>query len=386
MCPIITITISSPWPWGARSSHSVPTQVGALLFPSPWIPLLFAPSLISLLYQITFLSPLSNLPCHTMPPLANNGRCVSQDLFSTCSFSSLHYLFLSNRPKLSKSEITGGAQRCVAQYKVRWSVTTNTSSGANAGEREEESFSALDPQWFGRMLAAAPSIRLPFVSPPTSPSSARITGFKWSNESGKRHCAILPQNLLLVPQQLSCRHLSTNTFYPPSSWFPFSNEQAGTGMPRTSPIGLPQPVQPAWEGLGRRVAAGGSGREVEACAAAAALCKLPDRQGNQTKQMTTSPLNSDIRQWHARIQKHWYFELHIQSCWWTCFFTIFIASGAKSFKQLPIFNYRYPQFVKLNRVIQIIACTFLTIIQDFVDLAQNFYLIGECDKPKRINL
>ena len=157
----ISISISSPGPRRARSAHSVPTQVGALLFPFPLDTFLVFPSPFDSFRSLLFLL----LPCHRMPPLAgrstsNNGRCVSQDLFSTCSTTvslvpAISYQSLSSQTLESQDNGLCPALRCPPQGQMGGHNKHLRRQWRDRG-REPQPFSAPECQWFGRMLAAAP--------------------------------------------------------------------------------------------------------------------------------------------------------------------------------------------------------------------------------------
>ena len=163
---IISTSISSPGPWRARSAHSVPTQVGALLFPSPLDSSLVFPSNFDSFRSLLFLL----LPCHRMPPLAgrstsNNGRCVSRDLFSTCSSTvslvpAISYQSLSSQTLESQDNGLCPALRCPTPQGQMGGHNKHLRRQWRDRGREPrpvgQPFSAPECQWFGRMLAAAP--------------------------------------------------------------------------------------------------------------------------------------------------------------------------------------------------------------------------------------
>ena len=123
--------------------------------------------------------------------------------------SCLHYLLSLIKvpyPTLSKAEITGGvhcpALRCPAQGQM--GVKNNKHPQATIRrEPRPVGQQAQSLNGFGRMAAAAPLITDHWYQASfcfhkrgaSLPLSARITGFEWSNESGK-HCVILPQTML----------------------------------------------------------------------------------------------------------------------------------------------------------------------------------------------
>jgi len=154
-----------------------------------------------------------------MPPLAgrstsNNGRCVSQDLFSTCSTTvslvpAISYQSLSSQTLESQDNGLCPALRCPPQG--------HRMGGHNKHLRRQWRDRGREPRPVGQPFSALLSraqpqsvsgleeclqlllIRLPLVSS----LCARITGFEWSDESGK-HCATtMPQIKPILPHNNS---------------------------------------------------------------------------------------------------------------------------------------------------------------------------------------
>lgn len=158
--------------------------------------------------------PLFNLPCHRIPPLAQTSTMAV--VSARICFPHAPPLFLLPplslikvpSPKLSKGEITGCAQRCVAQHKVRWADGHNKHLRRQWRDRGREPRSSSLSKAQPRSLSVLEEclqlllIRIPFVSASVVPPS--LQGSLALSEAMSQASIVKPMPIAHASQQLSC--------------------------------------------------------------------------------------------------------------------------------------------------------------------------------------